>query len=314
MSITMEIKKHPTYNCFEEVMSAVSEYYGLNIDFYFLSTFGFKYYINNDEMLSLNSADINNGGNNKELLERYSGLGYKIMETGDINPREFINEKISAHEPACVITDSFYLPWNPYYKRLNREHMFIITGRDGENYVCADPFFNEGRVLLNKSVMFECCYGYVDFEVRKDIVKPSLPEALDSLKLYMSSNKHAHVEDMKRFAKDMTRMRLPPDECEKYRDMNSSDLLFSLAALGWCRINFKDTVESFSHKHKTNVFADTASLLNDAIKLWSKTKGMLIKSVYSGNPENFLSKTGQLIMDISAVEDEVMESILCIQV
>lgn len=314
MQLSINVKKHSTYTCFEEVMSTVGDYYGLDISFYFLSTFGFRYLKEEAEALTLGSICISNGGANKESIECHCELSYKIYNRGTEKDNkeidEIIENNINASTPVCIILDSYYLPWDKYFLRKHRKHFFLIIGIAGNQYICADPFLNIQKVLIERHTVCENCEGFVDFRVREHKNELLSEQIISSLKSYMLCNKNAHYTDIKKFASDISKMRFSDIDREKHYDLNESGLLFCLAAVNWSRIHFKSAIEYLSRKYKVDICLSIFNSLSDISGMWSKVNSFLMKSVYSDKEKFYLDKATHCLLDIAESENDIMEQIL----
>lgn len=308
MHIKINNRKHKTYNCFEEIFAAVGSHYDVDITVNFLTAFSFQYCKKKYDDLTLSNPCFLYWGKNEKIVSQYCILNYKFLDREEVKIDEAIEKSINAFKPIGIAMDSFYLPWNKYHLQASMTHMFLIVGIEDENYVCSDPFLNEYNRLLKKEVLHDFCNHIIEFNIQKRFNEPTLQEIISSLKIYLLQNEKTHIDDLNRFAYDISFMKFTSADRIEYKDINKSSFFSRLTFIAWSRINFKSALEYLSEKHETDIFKETINLLSDVSNRWEVVKSLVFKSFIAD--EALLKKVSSLLHDIAADEAKIIDNIV----
>ena len=215
-------------DCYDMMLWNYAAQLNLDITLSFIDTFNFEYGVLSEKAMS-STMVLRAEHSSPQVLSRYCGL--QIISEASQLSEETIERYIRRQNKAIgVQMDSFFLPWNPYYRQAHRKHYLLVIGFNSNSYICSDVFFSTAFVLISKKDILENAVNYIFFE--QVTIQPLKMENI--LKDLKSSLTEKHEKNLLRFKQDVKK--LPNDDSSD--DVHNSSLIFSLAIVKWNRKNY----------------------------------------------------------------------------
>lgn len=316
--IDVPVLKHKTYDCFQEnIIAPVCHFFERDIHPAFYSLFDF-YYIDDQikgkplfEVECVSPYPIEEVENKIDTLLLYSGVKIEFCSFDSMEEcREIIEKKLNTDSIVGLCIDSYYLPWNKYYKILHRKHFLLLMGIDSyREYVCYDANISQSIERIHeKDILL-----YIQELVlcKKEETYSAID---DSIVFNMLSNRSLNeytikYQKMNDFANLISDYDISPDELKKFKDINLSPLFFAIVCLGWCRKNYYDSIIYLSEVYDLHIFDSIIYDLKEINDKWETVKILLIKGFIKNKNGDFLKNVGNIIREIATMESGIVKEL-----
>lgn len=121
------------YQCVDDVIATVCNYYGLEFKLMYAYTWDFIYKSKEDAGgLELHERiDVSNVADRYQCLEACHGIKMEYHYSGDMDELfEIIKNELSHGRPAAIRYDSYYCPWDAWYNVGHTNHVCLAIGMD----------------------------------------------------------------------------------------------------------------------------------------------------------------------------------------
>lgn len=271
------------------------------------STFYLKYnfeYLELDKELYLNNMILSEYTNTLPAL-KYAGLKYI---NGHFEKKEIISKLMEYFENQEMIgieIDSFYLPWNPYYKKINRSHMILVYGIDKskECVYVYDIYLAKEHQILSFENLIDGFIGYFYYIEKPDLEVYTLEDVVNEIyKMVSSTDRRSYLA---RYFNKVQNI----DFCIEKKDfVDSYEFNLTNTYIWWSRWAFTEFFNMVSEQIQTKLVKEICSNLTENTTLWKNYRNNICKNVISrrNNKKDKLFNIGNDIMNI---ETQVIEQI-----
>lgn len=298
-----------TYDCYHNnIISIIHYYYLQDYNPIFWTGFDFEYQNNKTKM---KYDDLYIQGCNKltnSILNDFCGINickqynYKYDEY-----KEIIYNNIISHEPTGICIDSYYLPWNKYYKKVKRLHYILVCAMENsQNIVCYDGYLcKEYQTIPLEYIYTNMKYFLLYEKISKKEYK--LSECLQYFKNVILKNNPNKTNELLSISYDLCNSNI--DNYNEYdnNDIEMSSFLFQISSLYWNRCNFSDSLSYFKRMYDFDLQAMLYKTKQNC-EDWHKVKMLITKAIFLKN-SNFMKRAGDLIERIAYDETIITEYI-----
>ena len=318
MIVDIPVIKHNTYDCFQEnIIAPVCHLFERDVHPAFFSLFDF-YFMDNlieenplFEVECVSPYPLIEEENEIDTLLLYSGINIHFCSFESMEEcKKIILKKLKEDGVIGLSIDSFFLPWNEYYKKLHREHFLLLLGVDENNqYVCYDANISQSIEKIHEKDILPLIKELVFCE-KKD----SYSKIDNSIVINMLSNRslddyRIKYQKMFEFANRISNYDIKQEELRRFKDINLSPLFYSIVCVGWCRKNYYDSINYLSEVYGIHLFDDIIFDMKTIVEKWKAVKHLLIKGFMKNRDGVFLKNVGNIIREISISESEIVEKI-----
>lgn len=307
MKFEIELKKHETYNCFDEnIVSIICQCYKKDIGIYFLNDFGFNKSVScdiNDQFKISTSCGIS-----KVLLENFLKIWienfrkerFSCDEFRDLLLREIKNKGLFG-----ISLDAYYCPWNiNYFGVVHMQHYSMIIHADEDKCVCVDPYFNLEQHVISVQKLYDIIEGVLIIDIDEQKIDYTMIGQICRRELLNQRSKRK--EEIVKFAELISSQNVE----EMYRsvngDINASGLVFSINSIRKARCNYRDSLCLYGNK--IGFDADIFEKISVLCKKWEKVQGLCIMAIYK-KKDKCLSAVSDALYDIAEEEEEIIDCI-----
>lgn len=320
--ILLEIsaQKNSYLNCYDNnIIYDIARYYKCDCKLSFLGEFDFTYRNIENVKSLLEYNDIYTGDilYVPYFLSEFFGISISHIEVNEKEKYEkFVDmmlNNLNNNLPIGIGIDSYYLKWNPQFKKLHRRHYFLIVGINLDESIiyCIDSYLsNEVQKIPISNV-----YNKYDRLILIEKVTPkrkiSLNFILDKLMLCLShSGKDRNCDAIRKFANSITNPRFMINDRATIHMIENSNLFFRLTDIANCRYNFLQALiclkESFKITNMEDILEETYYVYEN----WKNVKGVLLKGYISGRVSKSLERASAILNKIADNEEIILNKLL----
>ena len=275
MALVLRMRKNPKYNCVQNLISAVAEYYKCDYQLVFLESWGFDY-----KKVKIKIGDnihIIWGGNldyRNELLNCH-GIN---MEFGKVikdinNIEEYVNENLLA-----FYIDSYDCYWLPSFKKQHRKHVCNLARVEKDMCLCQDEYSKENifysiplSSIKSNNILLFTLNSEKSHESRKMICK-HLRFISDRFQKYeCEKSLWECAEDFANYKQNI--------EMQDYDDIVESTLLMKLNILAEDRYKMKLGIEYINQKLNISLI-EPIDMLTTLSQKYSNLRAYLMKCYF----------------------------------
>jgi amino acid adenylation domain-containing protein len=231
---------------------------------------------------------------------------------------QVIKNQLRNQKPVIVILDSYWIPWDPKFKREHSKgHNLLIVGMDTElnHFIGVDPYFMLKNCILPFKYFLK---GYKRI-LLMDVTPEKEPDYLQILKdaalnmLHDPKGKN-HFNSMREFSKDLERLLDIKKEIRGCQEFSDSLLYATFASIAARRNLFPVSLSYIASKlgYAENAIMKIAARVGSAAEKWSIIKGLIGKLFVLDQPESIIRIIANKIKQVADEEEGIAKDLLSI--
>lgn len=305
----VKFKRKEHYNCFQNVIYSMSEFYQTTHYMMMLELWGFRYVKDEEGPIGnrLSLPWLGQVDRRGILLEKYHGFGFKV------HPRKEFACRVKAalqESPVGFYLDCFWCEWTNYYQIQHREHLVLCLAEDDENYICIDDTCEEDKnIYLDKKFVELHCKNYVTFhkaDINNDISNSiTIINEISSLIHYMEETDT--FSQYENFVDDMVNELDIPEELEDKTNPVSARLFMFMKNIADDRYNFAEALGYIGQEAGLD-FAKSKKILLDISYRYEKIRAYLIRCYFLSKKQD-INVVNKEFTTILQLEKEIYEDL-----
>ena len=289
--------RRPTYHCYDCMLAAVADYYGLDIALYFSDAMHFQYRRDDFLQRGFDSHAIWYGPpHRRDLLADFCGL--KLQTHTQAPFTTSIDRELAAGRPVGIKLDSWHLPWNQLHHQVHRTHYVLLIEQCADGYVCSDTFITPDMQVFPNALLQHAEVLYT-FQPQPAPFDPD--EYAQFMKTCYAQTESASL--IESFASDLRQV--PIKTLPDAAGMERSELLFCLASVVWSRHNFPQALFKAAEAAPSVYYNALAEQAMACYELWGKMRQYLFLAGLRRNASH-LEKCADLLGELGNKEDELL--------
>lgn len=294
------------YDCYDEMVMVLCDYFGVNRDNSFCWRWGFNYeHQQNDISVTLYDQLYVNQDQTTvcKLAERYLGIeihGYHYQHVCNLD--ELVMNKINQNLPVGLVVDTSECPWNPLYHKQKIRHCSLIIGYEDQYYYVLEPFLNFEVFKIEKSQFSEplimsvmdISYSPTDEHKKSEMI-------LDGFRYVHNNGKK--IESIHRYANEMKQS----IEADLVDELTNEDVRYipSLRAFKNLGTERKGLLEFFTN-NRQYMEDSTFHLLEECVEKWELCLTRLIR-VYLTRKPGKIDSIVEMLHEIAELELNIFD-------
>lgn len=309
-----------SYNCLENLINSVTQYYGRSCELMSLYSWLFRYNreIYKEEHSFGNAITDSTFGKSLESLAKYHGVIMNYNDKKLFNEfSKVIQEEISNDRPVIICMDTFYCPWYVTdYNKLHTMHYCLVIDIDNENKIFSivDTQFAQEAVQVSFDYIEK---GYNDFYTihitDSDLDNMNWKDILSETIKYMKNTLEGKTfEELRSFADDFESYICFSTEIRGYENTPLKSSIFKkIHTLSNKRKQYSRVFEFIRDKFEVKDMEVMAYRMKNIADRWSSTFGLLCKAFYK-NDNAIISRVSDKLRTLADLEEELFNDLCCL--
>lgn len=312
MSVPIRIIHNPSYDCYDNLIIALSKYWNKNYEMMSLNSWGFLY----DSTITSNilgNKIKENSCTNYNLLESFHGI--KSISNSQKNPYKIIEDiktEITCNRPVAIYVNTFWSPWySSDYQKINGDHYCLAIDTDPFNNIkiVDSQFANDGALLPFNDYI----NGYGDYTTFEQVpIKNDLNNwpffIWDSIKQLSPIDSKSIFEQMRDLSSEILKsLDLNIEVIGYENDPFTAPIFQNIFYIGRRRKQFSISLSYIGKNCNVYDLNIISNRMYEIGNKWSATFGLLCKSYYLGKNFNIINKLCTRIKELADEEEQVFE-------
>lgn len=307
-----QIYNETAYNCKENIIVAVANFYKTDYEMMSLDAWNFFYEGKGGTKIG---KKVGNGAFTRyDYLKKYHGIQMKeIYPNNAEEALRIIKEELNSGNPIATYIDCYYCPWDfRNYKKRHRDHYCLVKEVFENKLILVDAILaREGKEIcfedyqkgFNSLILFE-------FNKPNELLNPI--ECLKKAILKNDNTPKCNFEAMENFIEDFKSIDLNLEVEDNVSDPYEAPIFQEIYLIGKRRKQFALVLNYFSRKQEDEMYSYLANEFNKVGELWNSVYGILTKLYIKQTEISLLKKAHEKLEDIIKREKKIYMDLLSV--
>lgn len=307
-----EIYNETAYNCKENLIVAVANFYKTDYEMMSLEAWNFFYEGKDNNKIGKN---IGNGAFTRyDYLKKYHGIQVKeIFPKDGEEALKIIKKELTSGNPIATYIDCYYCSWDfRNYRKHHKDHYCLIKDVLEDKLILVDAilaregkeiFFRDYQEGFNSLILFE-------FHEPNELINPI--ECIKKAVLKQDNKPKCDFQAMENFVEDFKSINLKLEVEDNISDPYEAPIFQEIYLIGKRRKQFSLVLNYFSRKYDEEMYSYLADEFNKIGEMWNSVYGILTKLYVKQNEVVLLNKAYEKLEDIVKREKKIYMNMLAI--